>query len=362
MRSTILYSHIPKTAGSALYFAYRLKNGANHHLHVGPFSRIDRFVNRQPQIEELEDFDSLQLFLGHYVTSDHVALFRDRSPRLATTVRSPFALVKSHVNYREFMKAPHQAPTDPREYCGPKHANFMARFLIEHFSSLSPYGEELSERNIRMILSCFHYIAICGRPETLQPLLHSLDIEGPHPRRNSRPHSLEMNFTEAEFRAVNPLDYFLFEAVDRQMPVDGHAGEAIFGSAGRNQMRQFLAENSSRDNRRSMISSCYHTLVSDIHSLGYGAVFRSILEETDITWIRHPDLFRKAIAQLPNSKFFGEKMAEMTSEQRRKFKAREMTRLAKYRMDIGDIVRAKATLEQAFALNMDDPMAISLRK
>ncbi len=281
MKPCLVFFHIPKTAGSSVNRLARQTIGPRAMFHIGPHSRIHRLLRDRPQFEELQSYDFLRFLLGHSVNCDHVRLIHPIAGNLAVTIRDPLALFVSRINYAEYVRTqwlPGLDTQKPRQDGFAKflerNSDFMARFLVRGFSSMSPYGDEMSERNLTLILSCFAFIAHQDDLDTtIRPMLRALGIGEAPGFVNKRPHTITPDIDVDRFRALNQLDYFIHEKVRRQQETGAHAGSEIFGSQGRDLLEEFARRPKSDADIATAIQAGYREVLTEGVRLGYSKVF-----------------------------------------------------------------------------------------
>ena len=286
MKPCLVFFHIPKTAGSSVNRLARETIGPRAMFHIGPHSRIHRLLRDRPQFEELQSYDFLRFLLGHSVNCGHVRLIHPIAGKLAVTIRDPLALLVSRINYSDYVRTQWlpgadtaSAKEDGYSKFLERNPNFMAKFLVRGFSSMSPYGGELSERNLRLILSCFTFVAHQDDlNRTIGPMLRELGITETPGFVNKRPHTIVPDFDVDRFRALNELDYFIHESVKRQRETGAHAGSDIFGSDGRELFEDYVQRPKTDTVIETAIQAGYREALTEGVRLGHGKTFEYMRE------------------------------------------------------------------------------------
>jgi tetratricopeptide (TPR) repeat protein len=256
--------HVPKTGGTTFAGHARRLLTPDQFVFHGPFARVERFLNNQPQIEELseEKRQDIQIVHGHGASLTLAEVMRGRLPEFMVILRDPYErFVSGFHHYNNERKNSAREVISEGEYFNKRNDNFFARLFKKHFGQLAP-AKGLSIDSLMPILQSFKYILLTEYLDQQLPQLCTL--------YGLRSHAIEA-------RRINKSKYELAmgrEAFDRQNEVDrtiystlaavaGRPGAAIDNPFGYKPefMQAYLEEAWSKQTSEFQIAAAYDDLV-----------------------------------------------------------------------------------------------------
>jgi tetratricopeptide (TPR) repeat protein len=155
--------HIPKTGGTTFASHARQSLGADEFVLHGPFARVDRFFNNQPQMEELSDSQKrhIRIVHGHGAGLALAEAMRGRAPEFMVIMREPFArFVSGFHHYNNERSSSGRELISEERYFEKRSQNFFARLLRKYFRQLAPPNGDLTIEGLMPVLQSFKYILV----------------------------------------------------------------------------------------------------------------------------------------------------------------------------------------------------------
>lgn len=255
--------HIPKTGGTTFASHARVSLRPEEFVVHGPFVRAERFLNNQPQIEELPEGERQQIRIvhGHGAGLALAAVMRGRMPEFMLIVRDPYArFVSGFHHYNNERKDSGREAISEEKYR--RRGNYFGRLLVKHFGQLAPLKGDIDIGNLMPILHSFKYILVTERLDRQLPELCRL-------------YGLKSGAIKAQ--RINRSKYDLAidrEAFDRRNDVDlaiystladaaGRPGNAIGNPFGYKPelIEDYLEEAWARSTPASQLAAAYDELV-----------------------------------------------------------------------------------------------------
>jgi tetratricopeptide (TPR) repeat protein len=255
--------HVPKTGGTTFAGHARASVRPEEFLVHGPFVRADRFLNNQPQIEELPDSERqrIRIVHGHGAGLALAADMRGRMPEFMMIVRDPYArFVSGFHHYNNERKDSGRDAISEEKYR--RRGNYLARLLLKHFGQLAPSKGDIDIGNLMPILHSFKHILVTERLDRQLPELCTL-------------YGLKSGTIKAQ--RINRSKYDLAidrEAFNRGNDVDLAIYSALAGAAGRSStsignpfgykpelMKDYLEEVWAKYTPASQLAAAYDELV-----------------------------------------------------------------------------------------------------
>lgn len=166
--------HIPKTGGTTFASHARKSLKQGEFLLHGPFSRLDRFFNNLPQVEELNESErsAIKVVHGHGADLTLAEAMVGRIPEFMVIMRNPYDRFVSgfnHYNSERTKSGLDRMAEDT--YFKKRGTNFYAKTFYDRFGSVLSDRSRLSAQSVLPTLQCIKYFILT---EHLDRQLHEI--------------------------------------------------------------------------------------------------------------------------------------------------------------------------------------------
>jgi len=158
--------HIPKVGGTTFASHAQKSLGKGQFILHGPFSRVDRFMRNQAQIEELPDHETraIRVVHGHGAGLALAEAIVGRTPEFMIILRHPYArFVSGFHHYNNERRNNGLATVSAETYFERRGRNFYARMMRRSFEPLISTGKELDLQTLMPVLRSVKYFLLTER-------------------------------------------------------------------------------------------------------------------------------------------------------------------------------------------------------
>jgi tetratricopeptide (TPR) repeat protein len=226
--------HIPKVGGTTFASHAGASLDADAFILHGPFSRVERFMHNQPQLEELPDAkrNAIQIAHGHGAGLALAEAMVGRLPEFMVVVRDPYERFVSGFHYhRSERKNNGLLEFSEDEYFERRGTNFYAKTLRRNFSALGPARGRISLQSLMPILRSVKYFILTERlNEQLAEISRRYGLRGGQiaaQRVNQR--KSELAISREQFNERNAIDAEVYSVLASSAERSGGSIENPFG-------------------------------------------------------------------------------------------------------------------------------------
>jgi tetratricopeptide (TPR) repeat protein len=257
--------HIPKTGGTTFAGHARRLLSPEEFVFHGPFARVDRFLNNQPQIEELPESETgkIKIVHGHGAGVGLAKTIRGRIPEFMVILRDPYARFVSgfhHFNNERTNSGRERIPEE--KYFEKRSENFFARLLLKHFGELAPSTGKLSIDSLMPILQSYKYILLTEYLDLQLPEIckrYGLKSNAIEARRINKSKS-DLAVDREDFDRRNDIDQTIYSTLAAAASHPGAPIDNPFGYRP-DAVTDYLQKAWSSDEGESRLANAYDDLV-----------------------------------------------------------------------------------------------------
>lgn len=301
-KSYLCFPHIAKTGGTSLNYHFRQYLGKRHVWSHGGFARMNRFLDRKPQLEEMAPIRRKipKVIQGHGVKFDTFFLFPDAWPNLICVFREPVSHFYSRFNHwSNFRKLLGYDCSLDHFIDEQDTLNFQSTRLLEQFL---PFAEPVGtndKRDVLDMLSKFKYLFATEHLDAqVTGLFNQLRIPLTMEKRRVASNKLQPDITPSEIADRNPIDCELYEHIrDHRHYSDADGSFNPFGFD-KESLQNIICESWKSDNperHQARIANGYAGLVNTLRLDRRLEVAREILRNKSCKWITQPKLLRTLV-------------------------------------------------------------------
>ena len=213
--SYLCFPHIAKTGGTSLNYHFRQYLGKDHIYALGPFARMERFLHRKKQLEELPAPEGrlIKVIQGHGVKFDTMVTLRYLVPDPIVVLRDPVSHFYSRYNHWYNFQLENGGDTSLEAFLGREHAqgnNFITTLLTKQFQPVV----DVVGGSIEELMRIFKFVFSTQRlNEQAIGLFKTLRIPTTLERRRVAESKVMPDISPNEILDRNPLDAELYEKV-----------------------------------------------------------------------------------------------------------------------------------------------------
>ena len=214
-------ANLAKTAGSSLAGHAKSHLDEKQFFRFGRFSRVSRFLEGQPQLEDLPDDlrDEMVFVFGHGVQFSSTLLVPDRLPDLMIAIRHPVSLFRSRF-FNHVKRAQKVGKTlSFEEWEGmPDTPNRFCSFVVETFGDLGNESRDVSFDNVTKILKHFRYVFVTEQiTDQVRAMWATLGLPEAMPRLRVTPEKLRRETPDLDESSIlkrHSIDLEIFELLN----------------------------------------------------------------------------------------------------------------------------------------------------
>jgi hypothetical protein len=257
--------HIPKTGGTTFASHARKSLGGAAFLLHGPFSRMDRFMQGLPQVEELTDREreEIRIVHGHGAGLSLAAKMTGRMPEFMVIMRDPYDRFVSGFNHFNSERAKSGLDLSSEEkYFHSRGGNYYAKTFEDQFSPLISSAPGLSLEKIMPVLQSIKYFILTEYlDQQLGEIcrLYGLDTGAIEARRINKSKAAPTIDREL-FYTRNEVDRQIFSAVESAATRSSYSIENPFGYKPE-RFQDYLREVWSKQSQQARLAEAYDELV-----------------------------------------------------------------------------------------------------